>query len=341
MKIAILDDFQDVVRHLDCFTSLAGHAVKVFNHPARGIGQQAARLKDFEAVVLIRERSRFNAELLRRLPNLRLICQTGTVGPHVDVAACSSQGVAVTESAGYSQATAELTWLLVLAALRRLPSYMANLYAGQWQRSVPSSQEWPLACLGESVAGKALGIWGFGRIGQLVAGFGRAFAMRVLVHGRVSSLDAANAAGFAAVPDRREFFGRSDVVTLHLRLLDTTRCCVTRDDLARMKPAALLVNTSRAELIAPGALTQALRAGRPGLAAVDVFEREPVDSNEPLLALPNAICTPHLGFTERSSYERLLGGAFANLLEFARGKPTNVANPEVLTAARSAAAGST
>jgi len=330
MNIAILDDFQDVVRHLDCFGSLAGHSVKVFNHPARGIGQQAARLNAFDAIVLIRERSRFNAQFVSRLPNLRLICQTGKVGPHIDLDACTKRGIVVTESAGYAASTAELTWLLILAALRRMPSYMANLYAGQWQRSVPALPDWPLAGFGESLAGKALGIWGFGRIGQLVAGYGRAFAMPVLVHGRAPSLQLAAAAGFEAVADKAEFFSRSDVVTLHLRLLDPTRGCVTRAELGRMKPTALLVNTSRAELIEPGALVDGLRAGRPGLAAVDVFETEPVEAGEPMLTLPNAVCTPHLGFTERSSYERLLGGAFANLVAFARGKSQNVANPEAI-----------
>lgn len=338
MKVAILDDFQDVVRHLDCFGSLKGHSVKVFNHPARGTGQQAARLHGFEAVVLIRERSPFHSDLVGRLPNLRLICQTGKVGSHIDLQACTRGGILVTESAGYSQATAELTWLLILAALRRMPAYMANLYAGSWQRSIPPLAEWPLAGFGESVAGKTLGVWGFGRIGQLVAGYGRAFAMQVLVHGRASSLDAAAAAGFATSTDRADFFRRSDVVTLHLRLLDATRGCVTRAELQCMKPTALLVNTSRAELLAPGALVAALRAGRPGLAAVDVFEREPVEAGEPMLALPNAICTPHLGFTERSSYERLLGGAFANLIAFAGGKPTNAANPEALAGSSSSGA---
>ncbi|HTT11496.1 MAG TPA: D-2-hydroxyacid dehydrogenase family protein [Burkholderiaceae bacterium] len=330
MKIAILDDFQDVVRHLDCFAALRGHSVKVFNHSARGVGQQAARLASFEAVVLIRERSHFHADLISKLPNLQLICQTGKVGAHVDVEACTRRGVAVTESSGHAQSTAELTWLLILAALRRLPAYMANLYAGNWQRSIPAPEQWPLAGFGESVAGKTLGVWGFGRIGQLVAHFGRAFSMQVLVHGRAPSLDAASAAGYAVTPDRADFFARSDALTLHLRLLDATRGCVTNCDLARMKPTALFVNTSRAELVAPGALVESLRAGRPGLAAVDVFEREPVQPGEPLLTLPNAICTPHLGFTERASYERLLGGAFANLVAFAAGKPTNIANPEAL-----------
>jgi D-3-phosphoglycerate dehydrogenase len=279
---------------------------------------------------LIRERSRITSDLIARLPNLRLICQTGKVGPHVDVAACTRRGVLVTESSGYSQATAEMTWLLVLAALRRLPAYMANFYAGHWQRSIPPLPHWPLAGLSESVAGKTLGVWGFGRIGQIVAGYGRAFGMTVRVHGRSASLDAAAAAGFETVPDKRSFFSDSDVVTLHLRLVDATRGRITRTDLAQMKPTALLVNTSRAELVEPGALVQALQAGRPGLAAIDVFEKEPADQSEPLLTLPNAICTPHLGFTERNSYERLLGGAFANLVAYAQGKPVNVANPEAL-----------
>lgn len=333
MRVAILDDYQDVVRHLDCFASLQGHEVKVFNHAARGVGQLAARLASFDALVLIRERTRIGDDLLARLPRLRLICQTGRVGPHLDLLACTRHGIVVTESSGYPPATAEFTWLLILAALRRLPAYMANLYAGQWQRSVPPRADWPLAGLGESVAGKTLGIWGFGRIGQIVAGYGRAFGMRVFVHGRPDSLAAAAAAGYTPLADRAQFFAASDVLSLHLRLVDATRGCVTAQDLARMKPTALLVNTSRAELIAPGALVAALRAGRPGLAAVDVFEREP-PHDEPLLGLPNAVCTPHLGFTERQSYERLFGGAFANLQAYAGGAPSAVANPEALARSR-------
>ncbi|MCS6944662.1 MAG: D-2-hydroxyacid dehydrogenase family protein [Sutterellaceae bacterium] len=334
MRIAILDDYQDVVRHLDCFRLLDGHEVRVFTHPARGAGQLAARLAGFDAVVLTRERTRLGEDVLARLPNLRLICQTGKVGPHIDVAACTRRGIVVTESSGYPTATAEFTWLLILAAMRRLPAYLKNLYAGQWQRSIPASPAWPLAGLGESLAGKTLGIWGYGRIGQIVGRFGRAFGMSVLIHGRESSLAAAAADGFTPVPDRAEFFAACDVLTLHLRLVEQTRGIVTSQLLARMKPNALLVNTSRAELIEPGALVAALRAGRPGLAAVDVFEREPVTLDEPLLALPNAVCTPHLGFTERQSYERLFGGAFRNLLAFVDGCPSGVANPEVLTACR-------
>lgn len=276
LRIAILDDYQAVSPHLACFGRLAGHEVKVFEHPARGLGQLAARLAGFDALVLIRERSRIDAPLLAKLPRLRLICQTGKVGPHLDLDACTAAGVVVTESSGYPAATAELTWLLILAALRRLPAYMANLYAGRWQQSVPPRPGAPLAGLGESLHGKTLGIWGYGRIGQLVAGYGRAFGMQVQVHGRAASLQAAAADGLVAVEDKRAFFASSDVLSLHLRLTDATRGGVTATDLAAMQPTALLVNTSRAELIAPGALATALQAGRPGLAAVDVYEREPL-----------------------------------------------------------------
>jgi D-3-phosphoglycerate dehydrogenase len=334
MRIAILDDYQALSPHLDCFARLTGHEVKVFGHPARGRGQLAARLAAFDAVVLIRERSRIDAELLDRLPRLRLICQTGKVGPHLDLAACTAHGVVVTESSGYPQATAEFTWLLVLAGLRRLPAYLASLHAGRWQHSVPPRAHWPLAGLGEALHGKALGLWGYGRIGRIVAGYGRAFGMQVLVHGRAASQQAAAADGYAVVETKAELFARSDVLSLHLRLLDATRGCVTAVDLATMKPTALLVNTSRAELIQPGALAAALLAGRPGLAAVDVYEREPLAgeywANEPLLKLPNALCTPHLGFTERQAYETLLGGAFDNLAAYAQGAPVNVANPAAL-----------
>lgn len=330
MNITILDDYQDVVRHLDCFPILSGHNVRVFNDRARGEGQLAVRLRDTEALVLIRERTRITATLLARLPRLRLLSQTGKIGAHIDLDACNRQGVAVAESQGHAVSTAEFTWLLILAALRRLPAYMANLYAGHWQRSLPPRPDWPLAGLGDSLSGKTLGVWGYGRIGRLVAGYGRAFGMEVLVHGRAGSLAQAAADGHQTDADRNNFFAHSDVITLHLRLVDETRGCVSAEVLALTKPTALLVNTSRAELIAPGALVSALAAGRPGLAAIDVYEREPVPADEPLLRLPNAICTPHLGFTERQSYERLLSGAFDNVASFARGTPRNIVNAAVL-----------
>jgi D-3-phosphoglycerate dehydrogenase len=331
MRIAILDDYQDVVRHLDCFRALAGHEVRIFQHGARGTGQLAARLGPYDTLVPIRERTRIDAALLSKLPALRHIAQTGKAGPHIDLAACTDRGIVVTESGGYSQATAEFTWLLVLAALRRLPAYMANLYAGHWQRSLPPAGHWPLSGFGESLAGKTLGVFGYGRIGRLVAGFGRAFGMSVQVHGRAASLAQAAADGHAAADDRLQFAATSDVVALHLRLVPETTGIVTREFLAAMRPTALLVNTSRAELIARGALVAALRAGRPGLAAIDVYEREPARAgDEVLLTMPNVVCTPHLGFTERQSYERLLGGAFDNAVAFAAGKPANVANPAAL-----------
>lgn len=335
MRIAILDDYQGVVRHLDCFRTLDGHETRVFEHGARGSGQLAARLAPFDTLVLIRERTRIDAPLLARLPALQHIAQTGKVGPHLALAACTERGIVVSESGGNSQSTAEFTWLLVLAAMRRLPAYMANLYAGHWQRSLPATKPWPLFGFGESLAGKTLGVWGYGRIGKLVAGFGRAFGMSVQVHARATSLEQVAAEGYAAVGDRERFAATSDVVALHLRLVAETAGIVTPAFLAAMKPTALLVNTSRAELIEPGALVSALRAGRPGLAAIDVYEREPVVAgDEPLLTMPNAICTPHLGFTEKQSYERLLGSAFDNVVAFAAGRPTNVANRAALERSR-------
>jgi D-3-phosphoglycerate dehydrogenase len=331
MKILVLDDYQDVVRHLDCFARLDGHDVRVLTARATGIGQLAVRLRDAEALVLTRERTRVNDALLARLPNLRLVSQTGRVGPHVDVAACTRRRIAVAEGTGYSPATAEFTWLLILAALRRLPAYMANLYAGQWQCSVPPPPDWPLAGLGESLAGRSLGVWSYGKIGALVAGYGRAFGMNVLVHGSEQARARAEGDGHATCAHREELFERADVLTLHLRLAPSTHGSVTAQDLARMKRTALLVNTSRAELVAPGALVDALRRGRPGMAAVDVYEHEPV-RDEPLLTLPNVIATPHIGFVERTSYETLFGGAFDNVVAFAAGRPRNIVNPAALAA---------
>jgi D-3-phosphoglycerate dehydrogenase len=331
MKILILDDYQDVVRHLDCFARLHGHDTRVLTAPAAGVGQLAVRLRDAEALVLTRERTRITEGLLARLPKLRLISQTGKVGPHIDVDACTRRGVAVAEGAGYSPATAEFTWLLILAAMRRLPAYVANLYAGAWQQSVPPPPDWPLAGLGVALAGKTLGVWSYGKIGALVAGYGRAFGMRVLVHGSEQARARAEADGYAATARREEVFEQADVLTLHLRLADGTRGCVTAQDLARMRRTALFVNTSRAELVAPGALVDALQRGRPGMAAVDVYEREPV-RDEPLLTLPNVVASPHLGFVERTSYETLFGGAFDNVVAFAAGTPRNLVNAMGLAA---------
>ncbi len=332
MKIVILDDYQDVVRHLDCFARLRGHDVRVLNGPATGVGQLAVRLREAEAIVLTRERTRITDALLSRLPKLRLISQTGKVGAHVDVEACTRRGIAVAEGVGYSPATAEFTWLLILAAMRRLPSYMANLYAGVWQQSVPPQDDWPLAGLGTALAGKTLGVWSYGKIGALVAGYGKAFGMKVLVHGSEQARARAEADGHAVTARREEVFERADVLTLHLRLADSTRGIVKADDLARMQRTALFVNTSRAELVETGALLGALRQGHPGMAAIDVYEREPV-RDEALLRLPNVIASPHLGFVERTSYETLFGGAFDNVAAFANGQPRNIVNAAGLSAA--------
>ncbi len=331
MKILILDDYQDVVRHLDCFARLRGHDARVLTAPAAGLGQLAVRLRDAEALVLTRERTRITEALLARLPKLRIISQTGKAGPHIDVEACSRRGVAVAEGPGYPAATSEFTWLLILAAMRRLPAYMANLYAGAWQQSVPARPDWPLAGLGAALAGKTLGVWSYGKIGALVAGYGKAFGMQVLVHGSEQARGRAERDGHATTASRAELFERADVLTLHLRLAESTRACVTRQDLARMRTTALLVNTSRAELVEPGALVEALQRGRPGMAAIDVYEREPA-RDEPLLRLPNVVASPHLGFVERTSYETLFGGAFDNVVAFADGRPCNLVNAAALAA---------
>ncbi len=311
MKIAILDDYQDACRTLDAWTKLAGHDVTVFRDTLKDEDALVARLKDFEALALIRERTRFTASLLERLPKLRALSQTGKAGAHIDLAACNKLGIAVLEGSGSPYATSELTWGLVLAAMRRIPQEVENLKKGGWQQSV-----------GRALRGRTLGIYGFGKIGSVVAGYGRAFGMKVQVWGREGSLERAKAAGFEAAASREALFATSDVLTIHIRLAPETQGMVTGRDLALMKPDAVFVNTSRAELVAPGALAAGLVAGRPGFAAVDVYEEEPVQgAAHPLLALANAICTPHLGYVEKDGYELYFGGAFDNLAAFAKTLP--------------------
>ena len=308
MKIAILDDYQDACRTLDAWTKLAGHDVTVFRDTLKDEDALVARLKDFEALALIRERTRFTASLLERLPKLRALSQTGKAGAHIDLAACNKLGIAVLEGSGSPYATSELTWGLVLAAMRRIPHEVENLKKGGWQQSV-----------GRALRGRTLGIYGFGKIGSVVAGYGRAFGMKVQVWGREGSLERAKAAGFEAAASREALFATSDVLTIHIRLAPETQGMVTGRDLALMKPDAVFVNTSRAELVAPGALAAGLVAGRPGFAAVDVYEEEPVQgAAHPLLALANAICTPHLGYVEKDGYELYFGSAFDNLAAFAK-----------------------
>ena len=326
MRIAILDDYHDTLRTLDAFAKLGGHDVTIFNDHVQDVDPLARRLADMEALVLIRERTQIRAPLLERLPKLRLISQR-SVYPHIDIDACTRLGIVVSSSqhAGTpSYAAAELTWGLVLAAMRQIPQQMHALKAGHWQIGV-----------GHTLRGKTLGVYGYGRIGAVVAGYARAFGCNVLVWARETSRDRAHADGYPTAHSKEAFFAQSDVVTLHMRLVDATRGIVTATDLARMKPTALLVNTSRAGLIAPGALLDALRAGRPGIAAVDVYENEPlVDVHDPLLALDNVVCTPHIGYVTRDEYEVQFAEIFDQILAYAAGTPVNVVNPAVLDHAR-------
>jgi D-3-phosphoglycerate dehydrogenase len=324
MRIVILDDYFDTVRALACFAKLADHEVTVWNDHVQETGALAERLKDTEALVLIRERTQIRAPLLEKLPKLRLISQR-SVYPHIDVEACTRLGVLLCSSqhpGTPSYAAAELTWGLILAAERAIPQQMAALKAGRWQIGV-----------GNSLRGRTLGVYGYGRIGAAVAGYGRAFGMNVLVWARPETLAKARADGYAAAAGREAFFETCDVVTLHMRLVDATRGIVSASDLARMKPDSLIVNTSRAGLIAPGALVAALKAGRPGRAAVDVFETEPLrDPNDPLLRMDNVVATPHIGYVTREEYELQFTDIFDQIVAYAAGKPINVVNPAALGA---------
>jgi D-3-phosphoglycerate dehydrogenase len=327
MKIAILDDYQDAVRGLDCFRLLDGHEVKVFTNSTRGLGQLAVRLAPFDALVLIRERTAFSRSLLAKLSNLKLISQTGKVSGHVDVAAATEFGIAIAEGIGSPVAPAELTWTLIMAASRRIVPYANNLKDGLWQTA---SINPVLNGVGRVLHGRTLAIWGYGKIGHMIAGYGKAFGMRVLVWGSDKSRAAAVADGYEAAPTREAFFEQADVLSLHLRLNDATRGIVTAEDLARMKRDALFVNTSRAELVADDALEDALRRGRPGWAALDVFTSEPLPADAALLKIPTVLATPHLGYVEKDSYELYFSKAFENLVNFADGKPSGILNPEAL-----------
>ncbi len=325
MKIAVLDDYQDCVRHLPCFRLLDGLDVKVFNHSAKGLGQLAIRLADVEALVLIRERTTISRALIEKLPKLKLIAQTGRIGPHVDLAAAAARGIAVVEGTGDPVAPAELTWALILAARRKVPQYASLLKQGLWQASAIEPAR---STLGSTLHGRVMGLWGYGRIGQLIARYAQAFGMKVLVWGSEDSRKKAVADGLNAAETKQALFMQSDVLSLHLRLSDTTRYCVTPADLSAMKPDALIVNTSRAELIAPGALEAALRAGRPGAAALDVFEIEPLPLNASVLQLDNVLATPHIGFVETDSYERYFRPAFEAVVDVVHGRPVNnIAQP--------------
>ncbi|MBZ2206425.1 D-2-hydroxyacid dehydrogenase family protein [Massilia soli] len=327
MKIAILDDYQDSARGLACFRLLDGYEVKTFTNSSRGLGQLAIRLAPYDALVLIRERTAFPRALLARLPNLQLISQTGKVSGHVDVEAATEYGIAIAEGTGSPVAPAELTWALIMAATRKIVPYASNLKDGLWQTASINPQ---LNGLGTVLRGRTLAIWGYGKIGRMVAGYGKAFGMQVLVWGGETSRAAAVADGFEAAASCDDLFERADVLSLHLRLADSTRGIVTHARLARMKRTALFVNTSRAELVAEGALEQALGEGCPGFAALDVFTSEPLAAGAPILRIPTVLATPHIGYVEQDSYEMYFGAAFENLVNFARGEPSNILNPQAL-----------
>jgi D-3-phosphoglycerate dehydrogenase / 2-oxoglutarate reductase len=326
MKVSILDDYFDTLRTLDCFSRLADHDVTAWNDHVQDVDVLAERLRECEALVLIRERTAIRTPLLERLPHLRLISQR-SVYPHIDVDTCTRLGIVVSSNlhAGSpSYATAELTWGLVLAAMRQIPQQVASLRAGNWQMGV-----------GRTLGGKTLGIYGYGRIGKVVAKYGRAFGMKVVVWASEASRARAQADGLAVAAGKDAFFEECDVISLHMRLVEATRGIVGAADLAHMKPTALLVNTSRAGLIGPGALVDALRAGRPGMAAVDVYEDEPLlDTSHPLLVMDNVVCTPHIGYVSREEWQVQFADVFDQINAYAAGSPTNVVNPEVLAHAR-------
>ncbi|MCW5575728.1 MAG: D-2-hydroxyacid dehydrogenase family protein [Burkholderiales bacterium] len=321
MKIAIIDDYQDAFRKLDCVKKLAGHELVAYTDTEKDQEKLAARLKDAEILVLTQQRSKMPRAVIGKLPKLKLISQTGRNANHIDLAACTEKGIVVSAGgAGNPNPTAELAWGLILAALRRIPQEAQRLKSGQWQNSV-----------GSGLSGRTLGVYAYGRIGSLVAQVGKAFGMRVWCWGREGSTAKAKAAGYEVAPSREAFFAESDVISLHLPLNDGTRGIVTAEDLARMKTTALIVNTSRAPIIAKGALVDALKAGRPGRAAIDVYEDEPMlNAAHPLIGMDNVVCTPHLGYVEERTYEAYYGAAVEQILAFAAGQPINVANPEVL-----------
>ena len=323
MKVSVLDDYFDTIRTLDCFAKLKGHDVTIWNDHLQDVDKLAGRLQDTEALVLIRERTQIRTPLLERLPKLKLISQR-SVYPHIDIATCTRLGIVVSSSQHAdtpSFATAELTWGLVLASSRMISQQVASLKAGNWQFGV-----------GSTVRGKTLGIYGYGRIGAVVAGYARAFGMKVLVWAREPAMAKAHSEGYETAASKAAFFEQCDFISLHMRLVDATRGIVKAEDLARMKPTATLVNTSRAGLIEPGALVNALGAGRPGFAAVDVFEKEPLrDLSDPLLNMNNVIATPHIGYVSRDEYELQFADIFDQIVSFAGGTPTNVVNPDVLS----------
>lgn len=339
MNIVILDDYQDVVRKLDCAQAIASYPCKVYTNSAKGIGQLAIRLREAEALILIRERTPISKALLDKLPKLKLISQTGRVGSHIDLQACTDRKIAVAEGLSSPQAPAELTWALVMAASKRLPQYITNLKHGVWQQSGLRSSLLPANfSLPSSLSGKTLGIMGYGRIGRLVAQYGRAFGMSVITWGgRERSAQRAQEDGVRVVESKQALMAQSDVLSVHLRLTPETQHSIAVSDLKGMKPTAIFVNTARAELLQPEALVSALNHGRPGMAAIDVYESEPLLQGYALLRLENCICSPHLGYVEKENYETYFESAFRNVVNFIEGRPSNIVNPQVFAPAQAPA----
>ena len=320
MKIAIPDDYQNIIRSLDCFKLLAAQEVLILNTTKKDPALLAEKLKDADILVLTRERTKINEALLSKLPNLKLISQTGKIAAHLDLAACTKHKVAVAEGIGSPVAPAELTWILIMNTLRQIPAAIEGMKNGQWQVNI-----------GSTIHGKTIGIWGYGKIGKMIAGYAKAFGAHVLVWGSDASRENAVNDGFEKAATKEDFFQNADVISLHLRLNETTTGIVKETDLSRMKPTAVLINTSRAELIEKGALLKCLKNGRPGFAGIDVYEEEPVyDTTFEWLHLPNVVCTPHLGYVEKDSYELYFGKAFENVMSYINGQPINIANPAVL-----------
>ncbi len=320
LKVLIPDDYGDRVRHLECAKRFPQFDLNVVPGPVRDRQELARLLADADALVLIRERTHIGPDLLDAAPRLKIISQLGLVRRNLSIAECSNRGIAVAEGPTVSHGTAELAWAMIMSARRFVPQESTALRRGQWQST-----------MGYMLRGQTLGIWGYGRVGRILAGYGEAFGMRIVVWGREQSLAGAKQDGHATAASREELFATSDVLSVHVRLLPETAGMVKEADLLRMKPTALFVNTARAELVASTALVNALAKGRPGYAAVDVFETEPVDvGDHPLLRMHNVICMPHMGYVNWQEYETLFGEAFASIADFFAGKPKNITNPEVL-----------
>lgn len=335
MNIVILDDYQDAVRKLNCATKLDAFQAKVYTNTVKGIGQLSVRLKDADVIVLNNERTHLSKLLLEKLPRLKMIAVTGKVGSHVDIGTCTQRGIAIAEGIEIPTAAAELTWALIMAAMRRLPQYVGNLKHGAWQQSGLKSSAMPVNFgIGQTLRGKTMGVWGYGKVGQLVAGYARAFGMKVLIWGSTASRDHAIRDGYMVAPNCEDLFRTCDVLSLHLRAVEATRHIVDQRLLALMKPTSLLINTSHPDLLEADALIAALNRGHPGMAAVDVFENEPILQGHALLRLENCICTPHIGYVELDNYESMFGAAFDNVVNYIRGTPTNIVNPGALQVLR-------